>query len=225
MPDRWTERRLCGCGSVGLPLCEMVFGRSSLALVAHHRCDHDSECAFCGCNHPCRDRPPDRASLPSSGWQDRYCACAQSAPDGTAPGGSLVDGLAFRCHPPFRAFSISGREQLQAQARWFRSGFSFAAKHRGSHSARPVAIGLSAVKLIVQPAITAICAYGLFRLPAVPAADGGASGRTPDRAPVPSSIAEFYKREAVVTSATILIDHGGLSTFGNGLHGLAWALH
>jgi predicted permease len=83
-------------------------------------------------------------------------------------------------------------------------GLFLAAKHRGSHAQRPVAIGLSAVKLIVQPAITALCAYGLFRLPAVPAATAVLLAALPTGTG-PFMIAEFYKREAVVTSATILM--------------------
>ncbi len=60
------------------------------------------------------------------------------------------------------------------------------------------------MKLIVQPAVTALCAYGLFRLPAVPAATAVLLAALPTGTG-PFMIAEFYKREAVVTSTTILI--------------------
>jgi malonate transporter and related proteins len=83
-------------------------------------------------------------------------------------------------------------------------GLFLAAKHRGSHSARPVAIGLSALKLVAQPAVTALCAYGLFHLPAVPAETAVLLAALPTGTG-PFMIAEFYNREAVVTSTTILM--------------------
>src|ERR1700748_1015561 len=49
-------------------------------------------------------------------------------------------------------------------------GLFLAAKHRGSRSSRPVAAMLAALKLIVQPAIAAVCAYGIFKLQPLAAA-------------------------------------------------------
>jgi predicted permease len=82
-------------------------------------------------------------------------------------------------------------------------GLFLAVKHRGSHSGRSVAFALSGIKLIVQPAIAAVCAYGIFKLPAMPAAVVVLLSALPTGTG-PFMVAEFYKREAVVTSGTIL---------------------
>ncbi len=83
-------------------------------------------------------------------------------------------------------------------------GLFLAAKHRGSRSSRPVAAVLAALKLVVQPAIAAICAYGIFRLQPLPAAIVVLLSALPTGTG-PFMVAEFYKREAVVTSGTILL--------------------
>src|ERR1700743_904918 len=82
-------------------------------------------------------------------------------------------------------------------------GLFLAARHRGSRSSRPVAMTLAVLKLIVQPGIVAICAYGIFKLPPVPAAIVVLLSALPTGTG-PFMVAEFYKREAVVTSGTIL---------------------
>jgi malonate transporter len=82
-------------------------------------------------------------------------------------------------------------------------GLFLAAEHRGSRSSRPVAITLTALKLVIQPAIVAICAYGIFKLQPVPAAIVVLLSALPTGTG-PFMIAELYKREAVVTSGTIL---------------------
>jgi hypothetical protein len=82
-------------------------------------------------------------------------------------------------------------------------GLFLAAKHRGSRSSRPTAIAFTALKLLVQPAIVAICAYFIFRLSPVPAAVVVVLSALPTGTG-PFMVAEFYKREAVVTSGTIL---------------------
>ncbi len=82
-------------------------------------------------------------------------------------------------------------------------GLFLAASHRGGRSSRPVAMTLTVLKLIVQPGIVAICAYGIFKLPPVPAAIVVLLSALPTGTG-PFMVAEFYKREAVVTSGTIL---------------------
>jgi malonate transporter and related proteins len=82
-------------------------------------------------------------------------------------------------------------------------GLFLAAKHRGSRSSKPLALTLTGMKLIGQPAIAALCAYGIFRLPALPAGIVVVLSALPTGTG-PFMIAEFYKREAVVTSVTIL---------------------
>jgi malonate transporter and related proteins len=82
-------------------------------------------------------------------------------------------------------------------------GLFLAADHRGSRSSRPVAATLAALKLVIQPAIAAICAYGIFRLQPMPAAVVVMLSALPTGTG-PFMIAEFYRREAVVTSGTIL---------------------
>lgn len=82
-------------------------------------------------------------------------------------------------------------------------GLFLAAEHRGSRSSRPIAVTLTALKLIIQPAIVAVCAYGIFKLQPVPAAIVVLLSALPTGTG-PFMIAEFYKREAVVTSGTIL---------------------
>ena len=66
----------------------------------------------------------------------------------------------------------------------------------------PVALTLATLKLIAQPAITAFCAYDVFRLAALPAAIAVLVSALPTGTG-PFMLAEFYKREAVVTSGTI----------------------
>jgi malonate transporter and related proteins len=82
-------------------------------------------------------------------------------------------------------------------------GLFLAAKHRGSRSSRPVAAMLAMLKLIIQPAIAAVCAYGIFKLQPLPAATVVLLSALPTGTG-PFMVAEFYKREAVVTSGTIL---------------------
>jgi len=82
-------------------------------------------------------------------------------------------------------------------------GLFLAAKHRGGQSAKPTAIAFALLKLVAQPAVTAVCAYGIFRLAAFPAAIAVLIAALPTGTG-PFMVAEFYKREAVVTSGTIL---------------------
>ena len=81
-------------------------------------------------------------------------------------------------------------------------GLFLAVRHEGSKSSRPLALSLAGLKLIAQPAITALCAYGFFRIAALPAAIAVLLSALPTGTG-PFMIAEFYKREAFVTSGTI----------------------
>jgi malonate transporter len=81
-------------------------------------------------------------------------------------------------------------------------GLFLAARLRESTSRGPIAITLATLKLIAQPAITALCAYDLFRLPTATAAAAVLLAALPTGTG-PFMVAEFYRREAVVTSGTI----------------------
>ena len=81
----------------------------------------------------------------------------------------------------------------------------FLAQSRGSAaSARRPALALAGMKLIAQPALTAICAYGVFRIAALPAAVAVLLAALPTGTGS-FMIAEFYGREARVTSGAILL--------------------
>ncbi len=82
-------------------------------------------------------------------------------------------------------------------------GLFLAMPHRGGRASRPTALALSVLKLIGQPALTAVCVYGVFHLGALPAAVAGLIAALPTGTG-PFMVAEFYRREAVVTSGTIL---------------------
>ncbi len=83
-------------------------------------------------------------------------------------------------------------------------GLFLAAQHRGSRAARSAALVLTSLKLIAQPAITAVFAIFVFRLAPLPTAIAVLLAALPTGTG-PFMIAEFYKREAVVTSGTILL--------------------
>ena len=82
-------------------------------------------------------------------------------------------------------------------------GLFLAVRHRGSTASRPTAAALTVLKLAVQPLVTAVCAYGVFRIAPLPAAIAVLLAALPTGTG-PFMIAEFYQREAVVTSGTIL---------------------
>ncbi len=83
-------------------------------------------------------------------------------------------------------------------------GLFLTVPHAESRAARPTAIAFSGLKLIGQPLVTAICAYGIFRIGALPAAVAVLIAALPTGTG-PFMVAEFYRREAFVTSGTILI--------------------
>jgi hypothetical protein len=82
-------------------------------------------------------------------------------------------------------------------------GLFLAVERKGSRANGRTAVAFAGLKLIGQPAVTALCAFGIFRLSAVPASIAVLLSALPTGAGS-FMIAEFYKREAVVTSKTIL---------------------
>lgn len=55
-----------------------------------------------------------------------------------------------------------------------------------------------------QPLVTALCAYAVFRIPAMPASVAVLMAALPTGTG-PFMIAEYYRREALVTSRTVLL--------------------
>jgi malonate transporter and related proteins len=187
-------------GYIGFPLCELIFGRQSLALVtiatimtvsvlfavaiifveiglqterrAHHLLAKIGKALI--------RNPLLVAPLLGVIWSTFHTP----VPDAVRTVLHMMGGAASPC----ALVSL---------------GLFLAAGHRGSRSNRPVALMLTALKLIIQPAIVAVCAYGIFKLQPVPAAIVVLLSALPTGTG-PFMIAEFYKREAVVTSGTIL---------------------
>jgi malonate transporter and related proteins len=82
-------------------------------------------------------------------------------------------------------------------------GLFLAVERRGSRANGQAAVALTTLKLIGQPAVTALFAFVVFRLPTLPASVAVLLAALPTGAGS-FMIAEFYNREAVVTSKTIL---------------------
>lgn len=188
-------------GYIGFPLCEVIFGRPSLALVTIATILTVSVLFAVA------------IILVEIGLQTerRYRRLARKIAANLARNPLLVapvlgaawSTLGVALPSPVTSF-LHLMGAAASPCALVSLGLFLAAKHRGAQSPKSVAIGLSALKLIVQPAITAICAYGLFRLPAVPAAAAVLLAALPTGTG-PFMIAEFYKREAVLTSTTILM--------------------
>jgi malonate transporter and related proteins len=187
-------------GYIGFPLCELIFGRQSLALVTIATIMTVSvlfavaiifvEIGLQAERRPHRlllkigkaliRNPLLVAPLLGAVWSTFHTPVPDTA--------RMVLHLVGNAASPCALVSL---------------GLFLAARHRGSRSSRPVAMTLAVLKLIVQPGIVAICAYGIFKLPPVPAAIVVLLSALPTGTG-PFMVAEFYKREAVVTSATIL---------------------
>jgi len=187
-------------GYIGFPLCELVFGRESFALVtiaaimtvsvlfavaiifveiglqterrAHHLAAKVGKALICN--------PLLVAPVLGALWS----TLGAPLPESVKVFVHLLGGAASPC----ALVSL---------------GLFLAAKHRGSKSSRPISLVLTGLKLIGQPAITALCAYGLFKIPAGSAAVVVLLSALPTGTG-PFMVAEYYKREAVVTSGTIL---------------------
>jgi hypothetical protein len=187
-------------GYIGFPLCKLIFGRQSLAMVtvatimtvsilfavaiifveiglqterrAHHLLAKTGKALI--------RNPLLAAPLLGALWSTFHTPVPETA--------KVVLHMLGSAASPCALVSL---------------GLFLAADHRGSRSSRPVAAALAALKLVIQPAITAICAYGIFRLQPMPAAVVVMLSALPTGTG-PFMIAEFYRREAVVTSGTIL---------------------
>ncbi len=106
-------------GYIGFPLCEVVFGRSSLALVTIAAIMTVSV-LFAVAIILVEIGPPNRASLPSSGWESRLGFGAQSALDRPPVGSSVVNA---RCPVAVAGdnlspFDRSGCEPVRAGLAW-----------------------------------------------------------------------------------------------------------
>jgi malonate transporter len=188
-------------GYIGFPLCELIFGRQSLALVTIAtiitvsvlfavaiifveiglRTERRVHRLFAKIGTALIRNPLLVAPLLGAVWSTFHTPVPDAA--------KAVLHMLGNAASPCALVSL---------------GLFLAARHRGSRSSRPVAITLAALKLVIQPAIVAICAYGIFKLQPVPAAIVVLLSALPTGTG-PFMIAEFYKREAVVTSGTILL--------------------
>jgi malonate transporter and related proteins len=187
-------------GYIGFPLCEIVFGRDSLALVTIAAILTVTvlfavaiilvEIGLQTERRPLRlmakvgkalvRNPLLMAPVLGAAW--------------ASAGVPLPDALKTFLHLMGNAASPCALVSL---------GLFLAARHRGAKAGRSAALAFTLLKLIGQPVITAVCAYGIFRIAALPAAVAVLLSALPTGTG-PFMIAEFYKREAVVTSATIL---------------------
>jgi predicted permease len=187
-------------GYIGFPLCELIFGRQSLALVTIAtimtvsilfgvaivfveiglQAEHRAHRLFVKIGKALIRNPLLVAPLLGALWSTFNTPVPETA--------KAVLHLVGNAASPCALVSL---------------GLFLAAKHRDSRSSRPIAATLTALKLIVQPGIAAICAYGVFKLPPAPAAIVVLLSALPTGTG-PFMVAEFYKREAVVTSGTIL---------------------
>jgi predicted permease len=187
-------------GYIGFPLCELIFGRQSLALVTiatiltvsvlfaiaiifveiglqtERRVHH----LFAKIGKALIRNPLLVAPLLGVLWSTFHTPVPEAA--------KVVLHMLGGAASPCALVSL---------------GLFLAAEHRGSRSSRPIAVALTGLKLIIQPVIVAICAYGIFKLQPVPAAIVVLLSALPTGTG-PFMVAEFYKREAAVTSRTIL---------------------
>jgi malonate transporter and related proteins len=187
-------------GYIGFPLCELIFGRQSLAMVTVATIMTVSVLFAVAIIFV-------EIGLQTERRAHRLLAKIGKAlirnPLLTAP---LLGALWSTFHMPAPEPAKAMLHMLGAAASpcaLVSLGLFLAAGHRGSRASRPVAATLAALKLVIQPAITAICAYGIFRLQPMPAAVVVMLSALPTGTG-PFMVAEFYKREAVVTSGTIL---------------------
>jgi malonate transporter and related proteins len=187
-------------GYIGFPLCELIFGRQSLALVTIAtimtvsvlfavaiifveiglQTERRAHRLFAKIGNALIRNPLLVAPLLGAAWSTFHIPMPDPA--------RAVLHMLGNAASPCALVSL---------------GLFLAAEHGGSRSSRPVAITLTALKLVIQPAIVAICAYGIFKLQPVPAAIVVLLSALPTGTG-PFMIATFYKREAVVTSGTIL---------------------
>jgi malonate transporter and related proteins len=187
-------------GYIGFPLCEMIFGRQSLALVTIATIMTVTVLFAIAIIFVEIGLRTERRTQRLWG---RIGKALIRNPLLVAP---LLGVVWSTFHTPVPEVARSVLHMMGGAASpcaLVSLGLFLAAEHRGSRSSRPVAVTLTALKLVIQPAIVAICAYGIFKLQPVPAAIVVLLSALPTGTG-PFMIAEFYKREAVVTSGTIL---------------------
>ena len=201
-PGDWSAaaRRDLLVGYIGFPLCELVFGRQSLALVTIAAIMTVSVLFAVAIIFV-------EVGLQTERRAHRLLAKVAKAlvrnPLLMAP---ALGALWSTFDTPVPAAAKVVLHMLGSAASpcaLVSLGLFLAARHRGSRSSRPVAATLAALKLVIQPAIVAVCAYGIFKLQPLPAATVVLLSALPTGTG-PFMVAEFYKREAVVTSGTIL---------------------
>ncbi|HTJ57727.1 MAG TPA: AEC family transporter [Devosiaceae bacterium] len=187
-------------GYIGFPLCELIFGRQSFALVTIAAILTVTllfavAIVFVEIGVQTERRPGALAlKVGKSLLRNPLVIAPALGALWAALGVPLPDAAKNLLHLMSGAASPCALVSL---------GLFLAARHKGSKSGRPAAMMLTALKLFAQPAITAICAYFVFRMAAFPSAVAVVLAALPTGTG-PFMIAEFYKREAVVTSGTIL---------------------
>jgi malonate transporter and related proteins len=187
-------------GYIGFPLCELIFGRQSLALVTVATVLTVSllfatAIVFMEIGLQTERRPHHLAlKVIGSLIRNPLLVAPVIGALWSITGIPLPTGVDSTLHLVGSAASPCALISL---------GLFLAVKHQGAPATLKTALALSGLKLIGQPLLTAICAYGVFGLRAAPA------GIVVLLAALPTGagsfmIAEFYNREAVVTSRTIL---------------------
>jgi malonate transporter len=187
-------------GYIGFPLCEMIFGRQSLALVTIATILTVTVLFAVAIVFVEIGLQTERRAHRLL-W--KICRALARNPLLVAPLAGVVWST-FHTPVPEAARSVLHMVGGAASPCALVSlGLFLAAGHSGSRSIRPVAMTLTALKLIIQPAVVAVCAYGIFKLQPMPAAIVVLLSALPTGTG-PFMIADFYKREAIVTSGTIL---------------------
>jgi malonate transporter and related proteins len=187
-------------GYIGFPLCELIFGRQSLALVTVATVLTVSllfatAIVFMEIGLQTERRPHHLAlKVTGSLVRNPLLVAPVIGALWSLTGKALPAGIDSTLHLVGSAASPCALISL---------GLFLAVEHRGAPATLKTALALSGLKLIGQPLLTAICAYGVFGLRAAPASIVVLLSALPTGAGS-FMIAEFYNREAVVTSRTIL---------------------
>jgi malonate transporter len=187
-------------GYIGFPLCEAVFGRDSFTLVTIAAILTVSvlfavAIVFVEIGLQSERRPHVMAA--------KVVKALTRNPLLLAPAlGALWSGLGVPMPDSLARFThlLGGAASPCALVSL---GLFLAARGSGRRAGDSAAMALAALKLVAQPAITAVLAYGVFRIAALPAAIAVLLAALPTGTG-PFIIAEFYRREAEVTSAAIL---------------------
>lgn len=187
-------------GYIGFPLCELVFGRQSLALVTIAAIMTVSVLFAAAIVFVEIGLQTERRAHRLLG---KVAKALVRNPLLVAPALGALWSTFNTPVPEAAKVTLHMLGSAASPCALVSLGLFLAAKHHGSRSSRPIAATLAALKLVIQPAIAAICAYGIFKLQPLPAATVVLLSALPTGTG-PFMLAEFYKREAVVTSGTIL---------------------